>query len=208
MSVWTEERDALLRKLVLDGQSYSQVARALGGGVTRNAAIGRANRMGLSRDPARQAIQRQAWAQADATRKRKAVEREAFRRAKAAAKPSEPRPPRAPSPKPAPVTVASPNARPWMQRRPGECKWPIGERGDIQSCCNPIAHGSFCEGHAVLGYDPRWRTTRSGLRIDTHTVVESQAVWHTRHERQDAYHARVAPRPERPATIWDEGRAA
>lgn len=44
---WTEERTELLRRLWLEGQSASQIAERLGG-VTRNAVIGKAHRLGLS----------------------------------------------------------------------------------------------------------------------------------------------------------------
>ena len=45
---WTDERVELLKKLWLDGRSASQISGELGGGVTRNAVIGKVHRMGLS----------------------------------------------------------------------------------------------------------------------------------------------------------------
>ncbi|WP_292051673.1 MULTISPECIES: GcrA family cell cycle regulator, partial [unclassified Brevundimonas] len=45
---WTEDRVGALKKLWLEGQSASQIAKALGGGVTRNAVIGKVHRLGLS----------------------------------------------------------------------------------------------------------------------------------------------------------------
>jgi GcrA cell cycle regulator len=47
--VWTEARIELLIALHLDGLSFSKIAIELGGGITRNACIGKANRLGLSR---------------------------------------------------------------------------------------------------------------------------------------------------------------
>lgn len=44
---WTPENDALLRKLRSDGLSFSQVAYELNCGFSRNACIGRAQRIGL-----------------------------------------------------------------------------------------------------------------------------------------------------------------
>ena len=44
---WTDERVELLKKLWSEGQSASQIAKALGG-VTRNAVIGKVHRLGLS----------------------------------------------------------------------------------------------------------------------------------------------------------------
>ncbi|HLW90466.1 MAG TPA: GcrA family cell cycle regulator [Roseiarcus sp.] len=45
---WTDEKVELLRQLWLDGKSASQIAAALGDGVTRNAVIGKVHRLGLS----------------------------------------------------------------------------------------------------------------------------------------------------------------
>ncbi|MGH6959569.1 MAG: GcrA family cell cycle regulator, partial [Dongiaceae bacterium] len=49
---WTEERVEMLQRLWLQGQTASQIAEQLGGGVTRNAVIGKAHRLGLSGRPA------------------------------------------------------------------------------------------------------------------------------------------------------------
>jgi GcrA cell cycle regulator len=45
---WTDERVELLKKLWSQGLSASQIAAELGGGVTRNAVIGKVHRLGLS----------------------------------------------------------------------------------------------------------------------------------------------------------------
>ena len=45
---WTDERVELLKKLWNQGLSASQIAAELGGGVTRNAVIGKVHRLGLS----------------------------------------------------------------------------------------------------------------------------------------------------------------
>ncbi|MFZ8941507.1 MAG: GcrA family cell cycle regulator, partial [Gemmobacter sp.] len=44
---WTDERVETLRRMWLEGQSASQIAKELGG-VTRNAVIGKVHRLGLS----------------------------------------------------------------------------------------------------------------------------------------------------------------
>lgn len=49
--------------------------------------------------------------------------------------------------------IPSPLARPWQHRRHGQCTWPILADGVTLSCCSPIARGSFCSGHAQVGYD-------------------------------------------------------
>jgi hypothetical protein len=45
---WTEDRVEQLKSLWTEGLSASQIARALGGGVTRNAVIGKVHRLGLA----------------------------------------------------------------------------------------------------------------------------------------------------------------
>lgn len=47
MSVWTDEAIATLRRLLRAGETYSDIAAAIGG-VSRNAVIGKASRLGLS----------------------------------------------------------------------------------------------------------------------------------------------------------------
>ncbi len=47
---WTEQRIEMLRRLWGQGQTASQIAVALGG-VTRNAVIGKAHRLGLTGRP-------------------------------------------------------------------------------------------------------------------------------------------------------------
>jgi len=48
---WTDERIELLKNLWDSGQSASQIAKELGEGVTRNAVIGKAHRLGLKSRP-------------------------------------------------------------------------------------------------------------------------------------------------------------
>ena len=47
-SKWTDEKEKLLRELYQNGYSARQISEKLGGGLTRNAVIGKANRLGLS----------------------------------------------------------------------------------------------------------------------------------------------------------------
>ena len=48
---WTDERIALLKKMWKEGKSAADIAKMLAKGVTRNAVIGKAHRMGLSGRP-------------------------------------------------------------------------------------------------------------------------------------------------------------
>ena len=91
---WTEERIERLKKMWHDGATASQIADVLGG-VSRNAVIGKAHRLGLEQRP---------------SPVKSGEEKEAK---KAAPAPAAPRPaPRAESPKPAPAAAAAPAAAP------------------------------------------------------------------------------------------------
>lgn len=45
---WTDERVAILKELYAKGDTHGEIAIALGGGVTRNAVIGKVRRLGLA----------------------------------------------------------------------------------------------------------------------------------------------------------------
>lgn len=47
-SIWTEPAVDLLKKLWRDGDSASEIAAQIGGGLTRNAVLGKVHRLGLS----------------------------------------------------------------------------------------------------------------------------------------------------------------
>ena len=48
---WTDERIALLKQYWEEGRSASQIAEVLGEGLSRNAVIGKAHRLGLASRP-------------------------------------------------------------------------------------------------------------------------------------------------------------
>ncbi len=54
---WTDEKVEILTELWREGQSARQIAEVLGDGVTRNAVIGKANRLGLSK-PSKSSVTR------------------------------------------------------------------------------------------------------------------------------------------------------
>jgi GcrA cell cycle regulator len=164
---WTEDRVELLAKLWSEGQSASQIAAVLGGGVTRNAVIGKVHRLGLSGRGKTGA---------------------------APAQPRQPKPTRAPS---APVTmaeaaqpasavsapvkaVAQPPAS-WrpatevaiptservtiLELRDTMCRWPIGDpsKADFGFCGQRSVTGlPYCGAHCQLAYQPA--TERRRLR--------------------------------------------
>jgi GcrA cell cycle regulator len=154
---WTDERVELLKKLWSDGLSASQIAGQLGGGVSRNAVIGKVHRLSLS-----------------------------GRAKPAASGPRPPRKPRPASPPRHPRAYISGNtalkvhAHPAPRRAPNPvpiedlvvpislnvslvalndqmCKWPIGDPGaEGFHFCGHRNFNSlpYCEYHARLAYQP------------------------------------------------------
>ena len=158
---WTDERVELLKKLWLDGRSASQISGELGGGVTRNAVIGKVHRMGLSgrvktSDSPVSALPRL--------------------REKPQARPSAPRmsgpsvrgnlalsmsPRPAPQPAPRPVKeVVIPISErvTLMELKEAMCRWPLGDpaQPDFRFCGikSPGALGPYCGYHASVAYQP------------------------------------------------------
>ena len=150
---WTEDRVGALTKLWLEGQSASQIAKQLGGGVTRNAVIGKVHRLGLS---GRAAPSQPARATFRTARPRPAPQ--------ATQAPSAPRRIEAVQPRPAAPSVPAP-----MPDLPGTatvmtlgahmCKWPIGDpsSSEITFCGRRASEGVYCVEHARVAYQPQVR---------------------------------------------------
>ncbi len=129
---WSDEVLRAARRLYVEqGLSASESARRLG--VSRSALIGKAHRMGWAaeRDP-RLAI-------ANQLRGGRAVAR-ALRPARA----DVPLPPQ-------PMVACVP--RPWLERAPGQCAFPVAGDGEaVMSCCAPSGLRSYCPAHAAAMY--------------------------------------------------------
>ncbi|MCS6986866.1 MAG: GcrA cell cycle regulator [Sphingomonadaceae bacterium] len=150
--VWTEERIALLKKLWQEGHTASQIAEALGEGLTRNAVIGKAHRLGLSQRPSplkpaerATAVAENAAAGPPGTGAPGLAALPAEAR-QAPAVPTAPRRPPRPA-KPAKVTL--------LDLTDKMCKWPIGhpDEPDFHFCGKPV-HQSFpyCLDHCLVAY--------------------------------------------------------
>ena len=150
---WTEDRVGALKKLWLEGQSASQIAKQLGGGVTRNAVIGKVHRLGLS---GRAAPSQPARATIRPSRPRPA--------AQPTQAPSAPRRIEAAPARPAAAQVPAP-----MPDLPGTatvmtlgahmCKWPIGDpsSNEFSFCGRRSSEGVYCVEHARVAYQPAVR---------------------------------------------------
>ena len=159
---WTDERVELLRKLWLEGLSASRVAADLGGGVTRNAVIGKVHRLGLSG---------RVKAQVPSSVNR--------------ARPNKPQNTRTPMPQraigmpmrgnTALAVQARPMSLPQPQRMSGDvvpmaenvtimdlresmCRWPVGDpsSSEFRYCGGkaPIGDGPYCSFHSRMAYQP------------------------------------------------------
>ena len=130
---WTEERVSELTRLWETGSSATVIGKTLG--VTKNAVIGKAHRLGLSSRPS-------------------PVKKPAQARRKAAAPKKE-----------APVALAPPPVEPEPSEKPEKitileltdriCKWPLGHPGedDFQFCGRTSIVGQpYCAFHGAMAY--------------------------------------------------------
>lgn len=156
-SSWTSERVELLTKLWAEGLSASQIAGVLGGGVTRNAVIGKVHRLGLSG-------RGKAAATPTARAGRPARSGQTVLPAAETARPTEPRA--------GDVLLASagsslqasgPVELPVSERvtildlRDSMCRWPIGDpaRPGFGFCGGRASTGlPYCDEHCRLAYQP------------------------------------------------------
>jgi GcrA cell cycle regulator len=147
---WTDERIATLKAGWESGMTASQIAEKLGEGVTRNAVIGKAHRLGLESRPSPVKAGEEVSAAVDPV-------------AAAAAPTPGPTPVAA---QPAAPVVAKPAAK--RPARTGKaarttlldlneriCKWPIGHPGepDFHFCGKPVQTGfPYCSEHCLQAY--------------------------------------------------------
>lgn len=209
---WTDERIDLTKRLWIEGKSATQIAMILNCGMSRNAVIGKIHRLGLSqhgRAPCAAPppdVRKRTFSIPKVKRShvrppkpgpqnKPAVILGAYQTSTPGLQAERTAEGRAVNARVARGgDVESPNARPWMDaRKLNECNWPIGERGAILSCCNPVKARGWCAGHLAMGTVPtipmRPRAASSYARFD-------------RVERDGP----MKPYVEQSA--WDEGRAA
>ena len=145
---WTDERIAQLKAGWEGGMTASQIAEALGEGVTRNAVIGKAHRLGLESRPS-------------------PVKNADEVVATPVAKPAAVTPPASPAAAAAPVATARPAAirKPVRAGKAAKttlldlnekiCKWPIGHPSDADfHFCGKGAQAGFpyCTEHCRIAY--------------------------------------------------------
>jgi len=145
---WTDERIELLRRSWESGMTASQIAETLGEGVSRNAVIGKAHRLGLQARPSPVKLGEPAEAVTVAVAASAAVEPAAVTELQRAT------PPR----KPARAVVATPRKpvrTTLLDLSEKVCKWPIGHPGEANfHFCGKPSQASFpyCTEHCAVAY--------------------------------------------------------
>jgi GcrA cell cycle regulator len=164
---WTGERLELLKKLWGEGLSASQIAAELGGGMTRNAVLGKSHRLGLVRKSS-------AGTSTPRPRKEGSVP----------TKTPTAEPPMRHTPEPVISTSSQPpfeqpettslrveggpphrEGLTIMELREGMCRWPLGDptTPTFRYCgAHGVAGLPYCSHHAQIAYQPT--TERKRLR--------------------------------------------
>ncbi|MBC7496833.1 MAG: GcrA cell cycle regulator [Sphingomonadaceae bacterium] len=141
---WTDDRIEMLRAHWDAGMTASQIAEALGEGVSRNAVIGKAHRLGLEARPSPVKVTEAVSAVVNAV----VAAAEGVMAAVTAPKVPPKRPSRAVAPvKPARTTLLDLSEK--------VCKWPIGHPGEKDfHFCGKAAQASFpyCTEHCAIAY--------------------------------------------------------
>jgi GcrA cell cycle regulator len=163
---WAPEHSAALGEFLAQGMSFSAIAEAInrkfGTSYTRNAAIGRSKRMGLSgMDPGERQLERAL--NAESVRPKRFSRRGVV--------------PEAPAPAPRPLAEPaklrcvgiSPRLVSLIELAPGDCRYPYGGDKDdepIVFCGHPRRDGSsYCTPHFHLTQGPGTASERAAGRV-------------------------------------------
>jgi GcrA cell cycle regulator len=139
---WTDDRVDILKELHKDGLSCSQIAKQLGGGVSRNGVIGKLHRLGLSGRPAPSKPSR-IKAAVDPKGSNSSRRLAALVAGQAYAPPSEP-------------CSRAAGLTQLVDLKPQHCRWPIGDpvSGPFGFCgCARIETGPYCRAHNLQAHD-------------------------------------------------------
>jgi GcrA cell cycle regulator len=167
--IWAPEHSVALRDCLSRGMSYGQAASAInarfGTGFTRNAAIGRAKRLGLKTATVRKVLPRP---------KRPARWGESPRKLP----PKLVRPDASVAPAPAPEAVKpvklrcvgiKPRLLAFADLELSDCRYPYGgeEEGEVYAFCGHprIQHSSYCRPHHALTHGPGTASERMAVPV-------------------------------------------
>lgn len=149
------------------GMSCSMIARELGGGITRNAVIGKIHRMGLSYRPTTARFSKPRVKAARRAKKAGIVRARSW--LKIVAGPFT-------EPTPLPLPFVTDVARVGLlDLEPHHCRWVVGEPAEMRFCgCQKVPGLPYCSGHAARAFRA---PTMPGDRVfnkfnDTATVLK------------------------------------
>ncbi len=140
---WTDDRIEMLKAHWDAGKTASQIAEALGEGVSRNAVIGKAHRLGLEARPSPVKVSEVVAAVVDAV---------VGAAESVVAAVTAPKVPKRPS---RPAVPAKPVRTTLLDLSEKVCKWPIGHPGETDfHFCGKAAQASFpyCTEHCAIAY--------------------------------------------------------
>lgn len=161
-----KDRVTRLKHLWEDGHSASEIARMLGGGITRNAVIGKIHRLGLSGRLTKSAFRertsrgvKRAYAEKPGYREHQSAKAQAREAEKRRAKRLlAPRLPSEPLPQTEELFIPPEQRKGVLDLKDHDCRWPIGDPGtpEFHFCGHP-KHAAFvyCEFHARKAYAPQ-----------------------------------------------------
>lgn len=144
---WTDKDVATLSSMWSNGHSARDIADRIG--VSRNAVIGKARRIGL-------AIHVNAVVERE--KKPAAPKKEKVSKAKLRVKTVSPVPLPVEEPPPIVASIAAPRSLclTLIELESHNCRWPYGERSSLTFCGNDVDHGKiFCTYHCRVAYVPR-----------------------------------------------------
>lgn len=165
-NTWSEERVEMLKRLWAEGLSASQIAGEMGGGITRNAVIGKVHRLGLS------GRAKSPGASASATPRQSQPRKAAASSSHAPVARAVSRGSAALAPRPvvdyaleteivalAPDDVVIPFSErvTIMELKEGMCRWPMGDptKTEFRFCGAKCGIGTpYCGHHARIAYQP------------------------------------------------------
>lgn len=148
---WNDERVELLKTLWGAGKTAAEIASQLGGGITRNAVIGKAHRLGLSGRVTTVAP--------------KKIEKSHHVPAAAAALISEP------------VYERSATAISMLELTESTCRWPLGDpkKSGFHFCgARPVPGIPYCGSHAATAYQNVVR--KFNIKDDVDTVTSEDVL--------------------------------
>jgi len=163
---WTKERIELLTKLWTEGLSASQIAAELGGSMSRNAVLGKANRLGLTHGAAK-GIGTPRPRKPSPPEPAPGTETFSLQDPSPAAMMTSPQPAAPPTPLPPREGAVAPRSEgvTIMELREAMCRWPLGDPTTpaFRYCGAGAVEGlPYCPHHAQIAYQPA--TERKRLR--------------------------------------------